>query len=433
MKKQFKIGLLGFGTIGAGVVETIQKNGELLEARTGIHLEVAKIADLDVVSDRGITVDPSILTTDAFSVVTDPEIDIIVELIGGTGIARTLILKAMENGKSVVTANKALLAEHWGELVSTSNKYNTDILYEASVGGGIPVIRALREGLVCNHIDTIYGILNGTCNYILTKMEREGILFDDVLAEAQANGFAEADPSLDIDGIDTSHKAAILASIAYGKPIPMSAIKVSGIRGIDIKDIRIAAELGYRIKLMAIIKDVNDAVEVGVCPALVPADHQLAAVSGVFNAVMIKGDIVDETLYYGRGAGRLPTASAVVGDIVDAALNQTFDARLRVPPFSEHDYYDKILPSDEVETRYYLRMTLLNKPGVVAKVAKIMGDNNISIASLIQKESNEAHASVIILTHKAKQKQYTKAIAEVDAMEEVGAPTISFRVETFMA
>ncbi len=431
--KTYGIGLLGFGTIGAGVVECLQRNGALMASRTGVSLELNMLADLDLESDRGVKVDPKRMTRDALAVIESPDTDIVVELIGGTGIAKTLILKALSLGKPVVTANKALLAEYGEEIYRTAAEHGTDVFYEASVGGGIPVIRALREGLVANQIDRIYGILNGTCNYILTRMEHDNVPFDRVLSDAQAAGYAEANPGLDIDGIDTSHKAVILAALAYGRQIPLSQVKVSGIRGLDTLDILYARELGYRIKLLAVIKHTEGEIEIGVYPALVPLDHMLASVSGVFNAVMVSGDIVGDTLYYGRGAGRLPTASAVMGDIVDAARNLAFESNCRVPAFMEHEHYESVRSSEDIETRYYLRLSLLDKPGMIARVAGILGAQEISIASIIQKEcSVGCHAPVIILTHRATERQFRAALEQIDALSEVNMPTVRLRIEDFL-
>ena len=317
--KEIGIGLLGFGTVGAGVVEGLQKNGDLIARRIGAKLVLRQIADIDLDRDRGVKIDRSLLTRDAESVIQNPSVDVVIELIGGMGIARDLILKALSFGKPVVTANKALLAEKGEEIYRAAAEQGAAVYCEASVGGGIPIIKALREGLVANHIQSIYGILNGTCNYILTRMEQEKLPFDQVLKAAQAAGYAEAEPSLDIDGIDTAHKAVILASLAYGFPVPMKSVHVEGIRGLDPADIANAAELGYRIKLLGVIKRVGKEIEVRIHPTLVPHRHMLASVDGVFNAIWVSGDVVGDTLYYGRGAGRAATSSAVLSDLADVA------------------------------------------------------------------------------------------------------------------
>jgi homoserine dehydrogenase len=334
--KNVKIGLIGFGTIGSGVVKWIQQNGGLISARCGVQLELTRIADLDITTDRGVAVNPDVLTTNYEDLIKDPNLDVIVELVGGTTIARKIVLAALEAGKPVVTANKALLAHHGDELFAAAEKSASDIYYEASVGGGIPIIKALREGLAANHIQHIYGILNGTCNYILTRMEREGADFDEVLGDAQELGFAEADPAADIDGRDTAHKACILASLAYGEWFGMGPIFIEGIRNLDSQDIKNAAEAGYKIKLLGIIKLESGNIQMRVHPTLVPTASTLAEVSDEYNAIWVTGDVVGDTMYYGRGAGRDATASAVIADLIDVALNLKFDSSHRVAAFRPH-------------------------------------------------------------------------------------------------
>ena len=316
--KEFKVGIIGFGTVGAGVASCLLNNADTIAKRTGVKPVLTKIADLDITTDRGVKVPKGILTTDAKALI--DEVDVVVELIGGTTIAKKFILEALEKGKAVVTANKALLAEHGKEIFETAEKHNTEIYYEASVAGGIPIIKSLREGFVGNRISRIYGIMNGTCNYILTRMQREEIDFAPVLKDAQQLGYAEANPSLDIDGFDTAHKAAILSALAYGKWFGMDPIYVQGLRDVTLSDIKLADELGYKIKLLAIIKKENDDVEIRVHPTMIPKKTQLAMIDEVFNGVMVTGDYVGDTLFYGRGAGRAATASAVVSDIVDAVF-----------------------------------------------------------------------------------------------------------------
>lgn len=431
--KQVKIGILGFGTVGAGVVEGILKNGDLMAERTGIRPVVAKIADLDIETDRGITVEEGVLTTDAFAVIEDPEIDVIVELVGGVTIAKEFVLRALKNGKQVITANKALLADFGEEIYKTAKENGAGIYYEAAVGGGIPVLRSQRAGLIGNKIESIYGILNGTCNYILTRMEREGLPFDEILADAQALGYAETPPDLDIDGIDTAHKAVILASMAYGAPVPMDACPTGGIRGLSSEEIANADELGYRIKLLAIIKDNDGEVELSVEPALVPKDHMIASVSDSFNAVFVKGDIVDDTMYYGRGAGRLPTGSAVIGDIMEAAADRLNEAGVPVSVMmmlqSESLDY---CPAEKIEKRCYLRLSLLDKPGAMGKVMEILGRFNISIASVVQKERHAGgYVPVVILTHKAKEAEFAAAMDEINGLDVSGAAPVRMRIEDF--
>ena len=323
--KQIGVGILGFGTVGAGVADGLLKHRDVMAKRLGVDIVLKKIADLDITTDRGINVPSDILTTDAKSVLADPEIDIIVETIGGTGIAKTFVLEALNGGKCVVTANKKLLAEYGHEIFETAAKNDVDIYFGASVGGGIPIIRVLREGLAGNEIESIHGILNGTCNYILTRMENEGLPFDVVLKDAQKLGYAEANPSLDVDGFDTAHKACILAALAYGFQPTLDQVQVEGIRNLAGADVKYAADLGYRIKLLACVAKDGDEVEVGVHPTLIPFSHMLANVNDAFNAAYVKGDMSDYTMYYGRGAGRAPTASTVVGDIGDIARNLAYD------------------------------------------------------------------------------------------------------------
>lgn len=425
--KEVKIGILGFGTVGAGVVEGILKNGELMAQRTGIFPKIGKIADLDIKTDRGVKVDPSWLTTDAYSVIDDPEIDVIVELIGGLKVAKDFVLRALKNGKPVVTANKALLAEAGRELFEASAKSGAGLYFEASVGGGIPVLRALRDGLVGNQIKSMYGILNGTCNYILTRMEREGLDFDTVLADAQKLGYAETPPDLDIDGIDTAHKAVVLASLAYGAPVPMDAFTIEGIRGLSHREIEYAGELGYRIKLLAVIREVNGEVEMRVEPSFVPKKHLLASVNDAFNAVFVEGDIVGSTLYYGRGAGRLPTASAVIGDIMEAAAGKGGCSNWLL----KH----KALPvrdARDISIRCYLRLSLKDQPDVIAQVAHVLGKNRISIASIMQKEQNAGEqVPVVFLTHKALEKNYAAAMEEIERLDVVDGKPVRMAIEDF--
>ncbi|NCA81926.1 MAG: homoserine dehydrogenase [Opitutae bacterium] len=432
--KEIGVAVLGFGTVGAGVVETLQKNGGLLAERLGLRLALRGVADLDVATDRGVTVDPALLTMDGAALIARPDVDVVVELIGGTGAAKTFILQALRLGKPVVTANKKLLAEHGEEIHRVAEEHQTEILFEASVAGGIPIIKALREGLCANRIESIYGILNGTCNYILTRMENEKLPFDEVLKAAQAAGYAEAEPSLDIDGHDTAHKAAVLASLAYGCNVPLDKVQVSGIRGMAAADIAYAAEMGYRIKLLAIIQGGPEGVEVSVQPTLVEHGHQLAAVSGVFNAVLVKGDVVGTTLYYGRGAGRAATASAVVADLADAALNLRAGGRRRdlsgLPAKTPVALRD---PGDIV-ARHYLRFSMKDQPGTLARVAAVLGDHRIGIDSVMQKEAptNAEYVPVIIVTGPARERDMAGALAKIAAPDGLtDRPTVRYRIEDF--
>lgn len=416
---QIGVGILGFGTVGAGVAAGLIENSALLSERTNINIQLRKIADLDIASDRGVTVPPEMLTTDAMALINDPDIHIIVELIGGCEIAKQLICAALSAGKSVVTANKKLLAEHGTEIFARAAENNTDIYFGASVGGGIPIIRALRDGLVGNHIESIYAILNGTCNYMLSKMEEEGLPFDRILADAQKLGFAEADPSLDVDGFDTLHKATILATLAFGISPDVHTLPVKGIRNvIDAEDIRCAAELGYRIKLLAIIKNDKDGIEIRVAPTLVPKHSMLGSVSGVFNAALVKSDLADETLYYGRGAGRRPTASTVIGDIVDIARKQVSGATSRIAvPLAKTPA--RIKEKGAITSRFYIRISLADRAGSLAAVTHVFAKHQVSISAAVQKNtpnSNDDFATIVILTHLAKQSDIDtalKAIAEL--------------------
>lgn len=423
------IGILGFGTVGAGVAEALQRHRHLIAHRIEVNLAVRHVADLDTESDRGVELGSAVLTSDAEEVIADPDVQIVIETIGGTTVAKDLILKALNAGKPVVTANKALLAEHGKELFAAANANNVDFLYEASVGGGIPVLAALRRGLVANHINGIYGIVNGTCNYILTEMEQSGASFDEALQSAQDLGFAEADPTLDIDGIDTAHKAAVLGSLAYGYAVDIDAVHTQGIRAVKQVDISTARELGYRVKLLAAIQYRDGMAEISVSPTLVPREHLLAAVHGENNAVMVDGDVIGDTMYYGRGAGRLPTASAVVADICEVAVNLATDVHSRLPALVVHDHYGALRDFSDVKLRYYIRMDLLNRPGVLALVAGILGKNDISIASVIQREAMIGEKiPVVFLTQQARQSDYVNALREIARLSEVGAEMACFRI-----
>ena len=427
--KRLQIGLIGFGTVGAGVVETLQQNGELIAARTGVKLVLAKIADVDITRDRGVKVAPELLTTDAGEILDDPAIDVVVELVGGTTIAKEFILRALKNGKAVVTANKALLAKCGAEVLAQAESSAADLYYEASVGGGIPIIKALREGLVGNRITGLVGILNGTCNYILTRMEKESATFETVLKAAQAAGYAEANPAFDVDGIDTAHKAAILASLAYGEWFSADHVYVEGIRCVTLQDIQYAANLGYRIKLLAILKHEGNQLQMRVHPTLIPERSLLGHVSGVFNAIWVRGEPVGDTLYYGRGAGREATASAVVADLVDVGLNHSFKSSRRVPAFRGHRAFDQLLPMSEVRTRYYLRLQVQNRPGVLALIAGILGRHAISIASVTQKEIVRKDVPLVILSHQAREADMQAALGEIRALGEVTETPVLLRIE----
>ena len=428
--KETRIGLLGFGTVGAGVVDGLQRNVDLISGRLGVRPVIAGVGDLDIESDRGVEIDRGILTRDALSVVEDPDIRVIVELVGGTGVAREFMARALSLGKPVVTANKALLAEHGAELFRLARENSTDIYFGASVGGGIPIIRAVKDGLVANRINSICGILNGTCNYILTRMETEGLPFETVLADAQAKGYAEEDPALDIDGLDTAHKAVILASLAYGFDVSMEEISVEGIRDLSEIDIGYGLDLGYRIKLLAVIRRAGEKVEVRVLPAMVSVDHMLAAVKGVFNAVMVQGDLVGDSLYYGRGAGREPTASTVIADIADAIRDLEAGGERPVSSVIDTAGQVEMLERGEAEVRCYLRLSLLDNPGVLARITTVLGEHGVSIASVLQKEICVGeYVPVVIVTHLTKEKKLEAALDEINTMDVVGDKTVKFCIE----
>jgi len=429
--KPVQIGILGFGTVGSGVVKLIRENGALLERRLGGSIVIRRIADIDLTRTRGVDVDPALLTTDAMAVLADPGIDIIVELIGGRDAALRFCKEALSRGKHLVTANKALLATNGLELYQTAAKHRVAIGFEASVCGGIPLIRAVKEGLVADRIRSMSGIVNGTCNYILTKMTESNQPFAQVLAEAQARGYAEADPSLDLDGIDSAHKLQILASLAFGAYIPFDRIPVEGIRKVDASDIEYARDLGYRIKLLAIAKQSDGELEVRVHPALIPEDHLLASVGGVYNAVYIVGEAVGSLMFYGRGAGQMPTASAVVSDIVEIArsLLQDRGARTSTLPHLS-DEAAEVKEMARIRSCYYLRIMAIDKPGVLSKVAGILGSNNISIASVIQKGRQEQSAvPIVMMTHEAVEGDMQRSLKAIDHLDVVGQETVCLRVE----
>ncbi len=426
-----RIGVIGFGTVGAGVVETLLKNASLMAQRTGVNLVLTKIADLDTTSDRGITLPPGLLDSDAMALIHSPEVDVVVELVGGTTIARKFVSEALKLGKPVVTANKALLAFCGEELFRLAREHNTEIYFEASVGGGIPCIKALREGLVANHVEAMYGILNGTCNYILSRMENEKADFSLVLEAAQKAGYAEANPSTDVDGYDTANKAAILASLVYGKWFTLDDVSVQGIREVTLTDIEYAAQLGYRIKLLATIRKTGDKIQLCVRPALVSRESLLGNVSSVFNALWVKGDIVGATMYYGRGAGRAATASAVVADLVDLALNRQRNCPRRVTPFPVYDQSLQLATKDEIQSRFYVRCQVKNRAGVLARLAGVFAGHGISIASVSQHEQDARKDTVpmLLLTEKASQSAMDGALNEIRQDSDMTQPPVCFAVE----
>ena len=419
-KKAVNIGILGFGTVGSGTARILVENSELIKERLGFPLTLKKIADLDIRKDRGIKLGKDILTTDARQVTDAPDIDIVVELIGGLGIAKELLLRAIKNGKHVVTANKALLAEHGQEIFGAAKKYGVSLGFEASVGGGIPIIKALGEGLIANRINYVYGIVNGTSNYILTKMTNEGMEFSTVLKEAQELGYAEADPTLDVGGADSAHKLTILASLAFGIPLSYEEVYTEGITGITPLDIAFASELGFKIKLLAIAKAEGGKVELRVHPTMLPKDYLISQVDGVMNAIYVNGRETGDTLYYGRGAGDMPTGSAVVSDMADIARLVMSGAPAKSGLSVSKSSRMGIRPMDEVESMYYFRFYALDQPGVLSKISGVLGENNISIASVIQKGRKEGEAvPLVILTHKAVEKNVRRALKKINSMRAV--------------
>jgi homoserine dehydrogenase len=431
--KEIKVGLLGFGTVGAGVVEILQKNQSVLEKRLGASLKLTRIADLDLLRDRGVSVAPALLTTDAGQVVENPEVDILVELIGGYEPARSLVLRALSAGKAVVTANKALLALHGREIYAQASRHGADIFFEAAVGGGIPLITAIKENLGANRFHTILGILNGTCNYILTHMTQDGENFAAVLRDAQEKGFAEADPTFDVEGIDTAHKLAVLIGLCFGNLPDFERIYVEGISRISSVDIEFARQFGYVIKLLAISKRDENGIEARVHPTMLPADHPLAAVDGVFNAVEVVGDFVGPVTWIGQGAGRNATASAVVGDILQAARNLLAGARQRTAPLGYRaDSMESlpIKPMDELVGQFYLRFSVIDRPGVLGRISTILGEKGISIASMIQaKRKAEGRVPVVMMTHQACEADIRTALQRIDNEVEICDSSVLIRIE----
>lgn len=433
MTSRIGIGLLGFGTVGSGVVKLLRENGDLVARRLGAPLELIKVADLDLKRDRGVSLPPHLLTTDAQEVLTHPEVQIVVELIGGIAPAKQFILTAMQRGKHVVTANKALLAAAGEELIAAAAGHHVDFEFEGSVGGGIPIVRALKEGLSANRIESIHGIINGTSNFILTKMTDERKDFADVLAEAQRAGYAEADPTSDVEGHDSANKLAILVALAFGTPVALKDIYTEGITGLRPIDIEFAREFGYRIKLLAIAKAQQGAIEARVHPTMIPEDYLLAQVAGVFNAIYVVGDHVGQTLFYGRGAGDQPTASAVVSDLIEIGRNMQKGVSGRVPPMSYREdgrRHLRLLAMEEITSLYYLRFSALDHPGVLSTIAGILGKYNISISSVIQKGRKAGGAvPVVMMTHRALERDVRQALAEIDGMPSVLDRTVLIRVE----
>jgi homoserine dehydrogenase len=431
--KQITLGLIGFGTIGTGIVKLLQKNGSLIEEKLGASLTLKKIADLDITTDRGVSVPAGVLTTNANELLNDPEIDVVIELIGGYEPARSFVLKAIANGKHIVTANKALLAVHGEEIYQAAAEKGVEVLYEAAVGGGIPVLSAIKGNMAANNFSTVLGILNGTCNYILTRMTREGADFADVLKTAQELGYAEADPTFDIEGVDTAHKLALLVSLCFGTRVKFDDIHTEGITGISAIDVNFAREFGYKIKLLAIGKRDGDRIEARVHPTMIPLNYPLADVDGVFNAIRLAGDFVGPVMLYGRGAGMEPTASAVVGDLIDIGRNIMAGIGQRVASRGFHESSVKTLaikPIGESVSKYYLRFSAADRPGVLARIAGALGTHDISIESMIQTaRSSSETVPIVIMTHEAREQDVRLALAEIDSFDVIREQTKLIRIE----
>ena len=435
--KPIRVGLLGIGTVGGGTWEVLRRNADEIQRRAGRAIQITMVADKAVAHARKIVKGKAKVVSDAWEVVRSPDVDIVIELIGGYTIAKDLVLEAIANGKHVVTANKALLATQGNRIFAAAQKKGVMVAFEAAVAGGIPIIKALREGLAANRIEWIAGIINGTSNFILSEMRDKGLPFDAVLAEAQKRGYAEADPTFDIEGIDAGHKLAIMSAIAFGIPMQFSKAYTEGISKLTQEDIRYAEQLGYRIKLLGITKRVKAGIELRVHPTLVPTRRLIANVEGVMNGILVKGDAVGPTLYYGAGAGSLPTASAVVADLIDVTRLITADPESRVPhlAFQPDQMSDiPVLPMGEVETSYYLRMRVIDKPGVLADLTRIFAKASISIDAMVQKEpgEGESRVDIVLLTHKAVEKNVNGAIAKIEKLKSVVGKVTRIRLEELL-
>jgi homoserine dehydrogenase len=432
--KPIKVGLLGIGTVGGGTWTVLARNQEEISRRAGRAIEISVVADKEVEKAKKLTAGKARVTADAFEVVRDPEIDIVIELIGGTTVAKDLVLAAIENGKHVVTANKALLATHGNEIFAAAQKKGVMVAFEGAVAGGIPIIKALREGLSANRIEWIAGIINGTSNFILSEMRDKGLTFEAVLKEAKELGYAEADPTFDIEGEDAGHKLTIMAAIAFGIPMQFDKCYKEGIAKLTQGDIRYAEQLGYRIKLLGITKQTEKGIELRVHPTLIPTKRLIANVEGVMNAVLVKGDAVGATMYYGAGAGAEPTGSAVVADLVDVTRLHTADPEHRVPHLAfQPDRMSnlKVLPMDEVVTSYYLRMQVEDRPGVLADITRVLADASISIDAMVQREpaEGEKQVDIIMLTHQTREKSINTAIGKIEKLPVVTGKVTRIRLE----
>ena len=435
--KSINVGLLGIGTVGGGTFTVLKRNAEEIARRAGRPIQITVVADKNLELAREVTGGACRLTDDAFAVVADPEVDIVVELIGGCGVAKELVLKAIENGKHVVTANKALLARYGNEIFSAAQARGVMVAFEAAVAGGIPIIKALREGLSANRIEWIAGIINGTTNFILSEMRDKGLPFATVLKEAQRLGYAEADPTFDIEGVDAAHKLTLMSAIAFGTSVHFDKAHIEGISKLDAADIKYAEQLGYRIKLLGITKRTAEGVELRVHPTLIPAKRLIANVEGAMNAVLVKGDAVGPTLYYGKGAGAEPTASSIIADLIDVTRMHAADPEHRVPhlAFQPEAMIDlPILPLSEVITSYYLRLRVEDKPGVLADVTRILADQQISIDAMIQREPDEGElqTDIIMLTHQTREKNVDAAIVRIEELSVVTGKITRLRLEELL-
>ena len=435
--KPINVGLLGIGTVGGGTWEVLNRNADEIQRRAGRAIRIAVVADKALQRAKEITGGKAVVTDDAFSVVRGKDVEIVVELIGGYTVAKELVLEAISHGKHVVTANKALLATHGNEIFAAAQKKGVMVAFEASVGGGIPIIKALREGLAANRIEWIAGIINGTSNFILSEMRDKGLPFEAALKDAQARGYAEADPTFDIEGVDAAHKLTILSALAFGIPMQFKSVYTEGISKLTKADIGYAEELGYRIKLLGITRRAKNGIELRVHPTLVPGRRLIANVEGVMNAILVKGDAVGATLYYGAGAGAQPTASAVVADLVDVTRLITADPEQRVPHLAfqpDRLSSDPVLPIGEVETSYYLRMRVLDRPGVLADITRILADSAISIEAMVQKEpgEGESRVDIVMLTHLALEKNVEQAMAKIERLQSVEGRVTRIRLESLL-
>ena len=435
--KAINVGLLGIGTVGGGTFTVLKRNAEEIARRAGRPIRIVVVADKNLELARQVTAGACRLTDDAFAVVADPEVDIVVELIGGYGVAKELVLQAIDHGKHVVTANKALLATYGNEIFAAAQAKGVMVAFEAAVAGGIPIIKALREGLSANRIEWIAGIINGTTNFILSEMRDKGLPFATVLKEAQQLGYAEADPTFDIEGVDAAHKLTLMSAIAFGTPVHFDKVHIEGISKLDATDIKYAEQLGYRIKLLGITKRTDEGVELRVHPTLIPAKRLIANVEGAMNAVLVKGDAVGPTLYYGKGAGAEPTASAIIADLVDVTRMHTADPGHRVPhlAFQPESMIDlPMLPLSEVVTSYYLRLRVEDRPGVLADITRILADQQISIDAMIQREPDEGElqTDIIMLTHRTREKNVDAAIAKIESLSVVTGQITRLRLEELL-